>query len=82
MVPRPLQKLGGNSPLCPQYIYIYIYMGWVQVTSSVTLSNITPPNNLLFDSYFENSTVELHVLYVLNMHANFMSIRCNLPFDT
>ena len=57
-------------------------MGWVQVTSGVILSNITPPNNLLFDSYFENPTVELHVLYVLNMHANFMSIRCNLPFDT
>ena len=27
----------------------YIYMGWVQVTSSVTLSNITPPNNLLLN---------------------------------
>ena len=27
------------------YIYIYIYIcGWVQVTPSVTLSNVTPPN--------------------------------------
>ena len=26
------------------YIYIYIYMGWVQVTSGVTLSNVTPLN--------------------------------------
>ena len=28
-----------------QFIYIYIYIqGWVQVTSNVTLSNITPIN--------------------------------------
>ena len=46
-------------------------MGWVQVTPSVTLSNITPTNNLLFNLYFENPTVELHVLYVLNIHAKF-----------
>ena len=53
------------------YIYIYIYMGWVQITLSVTLSNITPPNNLLMNLYFENFTIGLHVLYVLNMHINF-----------
>ena len=29
------------------YIYIYIYVGWVQDTLGVTLSNVTPPNNLL-----------------------------------
>ena len=46
-------------------------MSWVQVTPGVILSNITPPNNLLQNSYFENFTVELHVLYVLNIHANF-----------
>ena len=46
-------------------------MGWVQVTPSITLSNVTPFNNLLLNSYFENTTVELHVLYILNMHANF-----------
>ena len=34
-------------------------------------SNITLLNNLLLNSYFENLTVELHVLYVLFMHANF-----------
>ena len=28
-------------------LYIYIYMGWVQVTLGVTLSNVTPSNNLL-----------------------------------
>ena len=46
-------------------------MGWVQVTLDITLSNVIPPNNLLLNSYFENPTVELHVLYVLYMHANF-----------
>ena len=45
-------------------------MGWVQVTSGVTLSNVTLPNNLLLHSYFENPTIKLHVLYVLNTHAN------------
>ena len=29
----------------------------VQVTPGVTLSNVTPPNNLLLNSYFENPTV-------------------------
>ena len=46
-------------------------MSLVQVKSSVALSNVTPLNNLLLNLYFENFTVELHVLYVLNMHANF-----------
>ena len=46
-------------------------MGWVQVTFDVTLSNVTPPNNLLLNKYFENPTVKLHILYVLNVHANF-----------
>ena len=41
------------------------------VTISVTISNVTPPNNLLMNFYFENSTVGLHILFVLNMHANF-----------
>ena len=64
------------------YIYIYIYIyGWVQVIPGVTLSNITPTNNLLQNLYFENPTVELHVLYVVNILANFMLIRCYLLFD-
>ena len=37
----------------------------------VTLSNLRPPNNLLLNSYFENSTFELHVLYDIDMYANF-----------
>ena len=49
---------------------IYI-KDWVQVTPGITLSNITPSNNLLLNLYFENPTVELHILYVFNMHANF-----------
>ena len=43
----------------------------LRVTLGVTLSNVTPLNNLLQNSYFENPTVELHVLYVLTTHANF-----------
>ena len=35
--------------MCVIIIYIYIYMGWVQVTPGVTLSNVTPPNNLLLN---------------------------------
>ena len=57
------------------YIYIYIYTGWVQVTPDITLSNVTPLNNLLLNSYFENPTVVLYVLYGLNMHANFHANR-------
>ena len=30
-----------------EYIYIYIYMRWVQVTPDVTLSNVTPPKLIL-----------------------------------
>ena len=47
----------------------------------VTLSNITLPNNSLYNSYFENPIVELHILYVVNILANFMLIRCYLLFD-
>ena len=53
------------------HIYIYIYIGWVQVIPSVSLNNVIPPNNLLYNSYFENPTIELHVLYVLNIYVNF-----------
>ena len=56
-------------------LYIYIYMGWVQIIFGITLSNVTPPNNLLLNSYFENPTIELHILYVLNMYTNFHANR-------
>ena len=46
-------------------------MNWIQVTPGVTLSNVTPTNNLLLNSYFENLTIGLHVLYIFNMNANF-----------
>ena len=39
-------------------------MIWLQVTHDVTLSNITPLNNLLMNIYFKNSTAGLHVLYI------------------
>ena len=32
---------------------------------------VTSFNNLLLNLYFDNSTVESHVIYALNMHANF-----------
>ena len=41
---------------------------WINLKLSVTLNYITPPNNLLLNSYFKNLTIGLHVL---NMHANF-----------
>ena len=46
-------------------------MSWIQITLNVTLSNITLLNNLLLNSYFENPTIELYVLYVLNINAKF-----------
>ena len=49
----------------------HTHMGQVQVTPGVTLRNVIPLNNLLHNSYFENPNVELHVPYVLNIHANF-----------
>ena len=50
-------------------------MSWIQVTHVVTLKNITSPNNLLLNSYFEILTVGLHVMYGLNMHVNFNANR-------
>ena len=46
------------------YIYIYIYI------YTHTLINVTLTNDLLLKLYFKNFTVELHVLYILNMHTN------------
>ena len=37
-------------------------MDWIQVILGVTLNNVTPPNNLLLNLYFENPTDELYVL--------------------
>ena len=41
-----------------------------KLLGGVTLSNVTPPNNLLLNSYFENLTVEFHYLYVFHIHVN------------
>ena len=48
-----------------------LWLALPMVISGVTLSNITPSNDLLLNLYFKNFTVGLHVLYVLNIHANF-----------
>ena len=47
-------------------------MSLVQVIPGVTQSNVTPSNNLLLISYFKILTVELHVLCVFNIHANWI----------
>ena len=53
------------------YIYIYIYKSWVQVKPDVTLSDITPLNNLLLDANFDKSTIGLHYIHILSMLAKF-----------
>ena len=52
------------------YMFLMYQLGDDLHTHGAILSNVTPPNNLLMNLYFENLTVELYVLYVLNMHAN------------
>ena len=64
------------NTVCRQYCFLFLehfcflIYPWVQVIPNVTLSNVTSANNLLLKSYFKNYIVELHVLYVLNMHIN------------
>ena len=54
------------------YIYIYIYIySLVQLTPSVTLSDITPLNNLLLDANFDKSTVGLHYIHILFILTKF-----------
>ena len=38
------QTIGQQSVISHFLLYIYIYMGWVQVTPSVILNNVTPLN--------------------------------------
>ena len=49
---------------------LYIY-SWIQVTPSVTLSDIISLNNLLLDTNFDKSTVTLHYIHILFMLAKF-----------
>ena len=49
---------------------LYIY-SWIQVTPSVTLSDITSLNNLLLDTNFDKSTTGLHYIHILFMLAKF-----------
>ena len=46
-------------------------MGWVKVTPSVTLNNITPLNIFLLDAKFDKSTVKLHYLRIFSILAKF-----------
>ena len=43
---------------------------WLKVTHSVTLSNVTLPITC-YGIHYENLTIGLHILYLVNMHANF-----------
>ena len=58
----------------PHWCYFKnVLIGCVQITPGVTLSIVTPANNLFFNSYFENFIFWLYVLHVLNMHVNFQA---------
>ena len=55
-------------------LYIYIYRISITLTPMLHLiSNVTLTllNNLLLNLYFENLTIELHVLYALNIRDNY-----------
>ena len=78
------------SNLCTQYFnlgslhfHTFIHINELSLSYSWCnfASNVTPPNNLLLNSYFKNLTIELHALYVLNRNANFMEIKSYLSFD-
>ena len=47
----------------------------VQLTLSVTLSDITPLNNLLLYANFDKSTVELHYINILFILAKFHGVQ-------
>ena len=48
-------------------------MSWIQVIPFVTLSNITPLNNLLLDVNFDKFTIGLHYIHILSVFAKFHS---------
>ena len=65
--PLSFYKIITFSNLILNFENIYI----IQVIHRVILSNVTPTNNLLYNSYFKNPIVKLHVLDVLNIQVNF-----------
>ena len=48
-------------------------MSLVQVIPDVTLSDITPLNNLLLDVNFDKFTIGLHYIHILSVFAKFHS---------
>ena len=46
---------------------------WMLIKVNYKLMGVMPPNNFFLNSYSENLTIELHDLYVLNVHTNFHS---------
>ena len=57
------------------YIYIYIYRGWVQITLSVTLSNITPPVIL----HHMITCYRIHILEILPLNYMFYMFLTFMP---
>ena len=54
------QQERSNNKCNASVLVIYRYrfiQGWVQVISDIILSNVTPSNNLLQNSYFKNFIV-------------------------
>ena len=73
------ENLTKNPLINSVYIYIYIYR--VKVTSGLTLSNVTPLNNLLLNSYLKIQLLNYTFLMFLTCISIFMPIGCNLQFD-
>ena len=57
-------------------------MSWVQVTPSVTLSNITPLNIFKLNVNFNKFTVRLHCLYILSMFTNFKDNQISIAMSS
>ena len=50
-------------------------MSWVQVIPVVTLSDITPLNNLLLYANFDKFTVKLHYINIIFILAKFHGVQ-------
>ena len=47
----------------------------MKVIHKVVLSNVTPTDNLLYNSYFKNAIIELHVLDVLSIYLLYVILK-------
>ena len=49
----------------------FLNISWVKITPDVTLSDITPLNNLLLNTNFDKSIVGLYYIHIPSMLAKF-----------